>query len=86
MKDERTKLYQELFRVLNKDGLLSVYPKHTVEDNPSKELQYLRSNDVRWEIQSAGFQFNRQHCGFLSHDNELNQGCVLNFTKSIGTP
>jgi len=81
MKDERTKLYQELFRILNKNGLLSVYPKHTLEDNPSKELQYLRSYDIRREIQNAGFQFNRRHCGLLSHDDSLNQGCVLNFSK-----
>ena len=80
------KLYREVFRVLNKKGLLSVYPKHTVEDNPSKEFQHLRPNDVRWEIQSAGFQFNRQYCELLSHDDELNQGCVFNFKKSIGIP
>ena len=86
VKDERVRLYQEVFRVLSKNGLLSVYPKHTLEDNPSKEFQHLRSNDVRWEIQSAGFQFDQQYCGLISHDDELNQGCVLNFVKSIGTP
>jgi ubiquinone/menaquinone biosynthesis C-methylase UbiE len=84
VKDKRMKLYQEVFRVLNKNGLLSVYPKHTLEDNPSKEFQYLWSNDVKQEIQCARFQFNRQYCGLISHDDELNQGCVLNFIKSKG--
>jgi len=82
--DERMKLYQEVFRVLKESGLLSVYPKHTVEDNPTMELQHLRSTDVRREIQGSGFQFERRYCGIISHDDGLNEGCVLNFRKSAG--
>jgi len=83
-KDERKKLYQEAFRVLKQSGLLSVYPKHTVEDNPMMELQHLQSTDVRREIQGPGFQFERRYYGVISHDDGLNKGCVLNFRKCAG--
>ena len=81
--DERMKLYQEVFRILKQSGLLSVYPKHTAEDNPLMELQHVRSSDVRREILSSGFQFERQYCGIISHDDGLNKGCVLNFRKCV---
>jgi len=84
VKDERVKLYQEVSRVLKENGLLSIYPKHTEEDSPTREFQHLRSTDVRREIQGAGFQFERRYCALLSHDDELNKGCVLNFIKSGG--
>lgn len=82
--DERTKLYHEAFRVLKQGGLLSVYPKHTVEDNPLMELRHIRSTDVRQEILSSGFQFERRSCRIMSHDDGLNKGCVLNFRKCAG--
>jgi ubiquinone/menaquinone biosynthesis C-methylase UbiE len=84
--DERMKLYQEVFRVLKQSGLLSVYPKHTAEDSPLMELQHLRSSDVRREILGSGFQFERQYCGIISHDDGLNKGCVLNFRKRVDIP
>jgi len=80
-KNERTKLYHEAFRVLKQGGLLSVYPKHSAEDNPMMELQHIRSADVKREIVSSGFQFERRYCGIISHDDGLNKGCVLNFRK-----
>ena len=86
IKNERIKLYQEVFRVLREGGLLSVYPKHIAEDNPLMELQHIRSTDVRQEILSSGFQFERRYCGVISHDDGLNKGCVLNFRKIAGTP
>ncbi|MFZ2147510.1 MAG: class I SAM-dependent methyltransferase [Sedimentisphaerales bacterium] len=82
--NERTKLYHEAFRVLKQGGLLSVYPKHSAEDNPMMELQHIRSADVRREILSSGFQFERRYCGIMSHDDGLNKGCVLNFRKCAG--
>jgi ubiquinone/menaquinone biosynthesis C-methylase UbiE len=84
--EERMKLYHEVFRVLKQSGLLSVYPKHTVEDNPTMELQHLRSTDVKQEILDSSFQFERRYCEIISHDDGLNKGCVLNFRKSAGTP
>jgi len=81
-KHDRKKLYQEAQRVLKQDGLLSVYPKHTVGDDPIQEFRKLNSNDVRKEIENSYFHFEERFCGAISHDDSLNQGCVLNFRKN----
>ena len=80
-KNDRKKLYQEAFRVLKENGLLSVYPKHTAEDDPIQEFRSLSLSDVKQEIEDLKFVFEQKHCGLISHDDGLNQGCVLNFRK-----
>ncbi len=77
----RRKLYREAFRVLKQNGLLSVYPKHCLGDNPIMEFQNMGMENIKGEIQDSSFVFSKQHCGFISHDDGLNQGCVLNFIK-----
>jgi len=93
----RKLLYQEVCRVLKVEGLLSVYPKHVMEDVPLSEFEAIPKHvmedvplsefeamhaaDVRQEIENAGFLFERKHCTTLSHDDYLNQGCVFNFRK-----
>ena len=79
--NDRKKLYQEAFRVLKQDGLLSVYPKHTLEDEPIQQFKALNLNDVKQEIEGSAFHFKEKYCGIISHDDGLNQGCVLNFSK-----
>lgn len=81
-KKNREKLYQEAFRVLKQDGLLSVYPKHTLKDDPLEQFRKLSLNDVKQEIEDLDFYFEEKHCGIISHDDGLNQGCVLNFRKN----
>jgi len=81
-KKEREKLYAEAYRALKQDGLLSVYPKHSLEDNPIMEFQNLSLNEIKQEIQNSNFVFGKKHCGFISHDDGLNQGCILNFRKT----
>jgi len=81
-KHDRKKLYQEAQRVLKQDGLLSVYPKHTVGDDPIQEFRKLNLNDVKREIENSDFYFEERYCGAISHDDSLNQGCVLNFRKN----
>ncbi len=80
-KKEREKLYVEAYRVLKQDGLLSVYPKHTLEDNPIRQFRELNLNDVKREIGNSDFHFEEKYCGIISHDDGLNHGCVLNFRK-----
>jgi ubiquinone/menaquinone biosynthesis C-methylase UbiE len=80
-KTDREKLYGEAFRVLKKDGLLSVYPKHTLEDDPIQQFKELTLDYVKKEIEDSGFHFGEKHCGIISHDDGLNHGCVLNFRK-----
>jgi len=81
-KKEREKLYAEAHRVLKQDGLFSVYPKHTLEDNPTREFRNLSVSDVKQEIEDSKFVFERKLCDLISHDDSLNQGCVLNFRKN----
>jgi len=78
---ERKKLYREAFRVLRQNGLLSVYPKHILEDNPIMEFQNMDMENIKREIQDSNFVFSKRYCGLISHDDGLNQGCVLNFIK-----
>lgn len=80
-KKEREKLYRQAYRVLKQDGLFSVYPKHTLADNPIMEFQNLSLREIKQEIQNSNFVFEKKHCGRISHDDGLNEGCVLNFRK-----
>ena len=80
-KEKREKLYQEAFRILKKEGLLSVYPKHTLEDEPIQKFKELNLDDIKREIEDSDFCFEQKYCGIISHDDGLNQGCVLNFRK-----
>jgi ubiquinone/menaquinone biosynthesis C-methylase UbiE len=80
-KKERQKLYHQAYRVLKQNGLFSIYPKHTLEDNPIMEFQNRNLKDIKQEIQNSNFAFEKKHCGIISHDNGLNKGCVLNFRK-----
>ena len=82
---ERKIFYSEVYRVLKPYGLLSVYPKHVIEDFPLGEFQNLHFDDVKQEIEDSSFLFNEKLCGKLSHDDELNSGCVLNFKKHLKT-
>ena len=82
-KKEREKLYAEAHRVLKQDGLFSVYPEHTLEDNPMREFRSLSVSNVKQEIEDSKFVFERKFCDLISHDDSLNQGCVLNFTKYV---
>ncbi len=77
----RRAVYAEMQRVLHVGGLLSVYPKHVRGDEPLDHFRSLSVDDVRREIERAGFDFRARLCGTLSHDEGLNKGCVLNFWK-----
>lgn len=82
-KHERKRLYDEVYRILKPDGLLSVYPKHVLEDVPLNEFKNLHVEDVKQEIQNSGFSFKEEYCGTMSHDNSLNEGCAFGFNKSL---
>jgi len=77
----RGRLYQEVFRVLKLNSLLSVYPKHTVEDTPLQEFRDMRLSEIGDEIQMSGFEPEGQWEAILSHDDTLERGRILNFRK-----
>lgn len=78
---ERKRLYGACLSILDNDGLFSVYPKHTIEDEAARKFQGACVADIIDEIKKSGFHFIRKYCDVLSHDDSLNKGCVLNFTK-----
>jgi len=80
-KNQRKILFTEIFRVLKKNGILSVYPKHINSDYPMKELENLTIKDIIGEIEKFGLIFSKKICDTISHDDFLNYGCVINFKK-----
>jgi len=79
--NERVQLYSEVFRVLRPKGIFSVYPKHVLEDSPLDKFSQLNLDDLIHEIMKASFKFQEEYCDIISHNDSLNQGCVLNFKK-----
>jgi len=71
----RKKLLTEIYQVSKPNALISVYPKHHQED------MNMELDDIKEEIESAGFGFERMLYKTLMHDNHLEQGYVLNFRK-----
>ena len=71
----RRKLLTEMHQVLKTNALISIYPKH------HQEYMNMELDDVKEEIKSAGFGFERMLYKTLMHDNHLEQGYVLNFRK-----
>ena len=80
-KNQRKILFTEIFRILKKNGLLSVYPKHINNDYPMRELENLTIKDIIREIEKFGLDFSKKICETISHDDSLNYGCVINFKK-----
>jgi len=74
-------LFREVFRVLKPTGLLSVHPKHTVEDWPSGEFKDLRIVDIEQEICGCGFRTGGLYEAIVSHDDAPVPGRVMNFSK-----
>jgi len=81
-KNERGKLYQEGYRILKSKGLFSVYPKHSKFDDGWGSIKNMVPEDLIDKIKYHNFSFTEKYCTILSHDDNLNQGCVLNFRKT----
>lgn len=79
--DKRKKLYKQIHRILKNDGLLSIYPKHIIGDYPLDEFKDITLNDIMDEIQKVNYLFEKKYCGIISHDEDLNHGCIINFKK-----
>lgn len=73
--DNRNRLLTEIHRVSKPNALISVYPKH------HREHMNMELDDVKDEIESASFSFEREFYKKLMHDDCLEKGYILNFRK-----
>ena len=80
-KEQRITVYNEIHRVLRKEGLFSVYPKHHKEDYPMMELADINLENVVEEIEKAGFILESKLLKTLLHNKNYNEGYILNFRK-----
>ena len=77
--DRREKLLAEFDRILKKEGLLSVYPKHHKDDYPLSNFARLSLEEIIKEIERGGFSLREKFFERLIHDENFNRGYVLNF-------
>ncbi len=66
------RLLKEAYRVLRDDGLMSAYPEH------------IEIEELKQEIERAGFSLQNRFAGQLIHDGNPQQGQILNFEKAKG--
>ena len=74
-------VYNELYRILTKEGIFSVYPKHHKEDYPLNELADVSLGEVIEKIENAGFTLVHKFSRELLHNEDYNKGYVCNFKK-----
>jgi ubiquinone/menaquinone biosynthesis C-methylase UbiE len=77
----RPELYEEMYRILKKNGLLSVYPKHCKSDFPMWSLANLEMREVIEEIERAKFRFEEKVWKQLMHFGGYTRGYILHFRK-----
>jgi ubiquinone/menaquinone biosynthesis C-methylase UbiE len=73
--EERRKIYAEVYRILKKEALLSVFPRH------HKEEMHLELDQVRKEIEGASFLFEGKFLKRLLHDDDYVKDHIFNFRK-----
>lgn len=74
--ESRERLLAEFYRVSKPLGILSVYPKHHEKD------MNMDLDEVKEEIETMGFRFEKKGFKTLMHDDHLEQDYILNFRKS----
>ena len=80
---KRKILYQEIFRILKTDAILSVHPKHTIGNFPMMELRNVSVDELIAEIENNDFAYEQKICSEISHDEHLENGCIFNFMKKM---
>jgi len=74
---DRKKLYEEIYRVAKDDVLISVYPTHLTTHTDIVSLE-----EVRQEIEQY-FKFEKRIFSRLVHDDNIENGEVLNFRGKV---
>jgi ubiquinone/menaquinone biosynthesis C-methylase UbiE len=78
---DRKIIYNDFRRVLRKEALFSVYPKHCIGNSPSREFADVDIETVIKEIEDSGFVLTEKTRCKLLHSGSFEKGVVLNFRK-----
>jgi cyclopropane fatty-acyl-phospholipid synthase-like methyltransferase len=73
---DRKNLYEIIRRIARKNALFSVYPTHL-----ATHTDVTSNQEIKEEIEKAGFRFEKEIHAELIHDNSRIKGCILNFRK-----
>jgi cyclopropane fatty-acyl-phospholipid synthase-like methyltransferase len=77
--EKRRETYEIVHEMLNRKGILSVYPKHCKSDEPSWHLSDMTLEAIIEEIETAAFYLEEKSLRRLVHDDDYDQGYVLTF-------
>ncbi|MBN2619519.1 class I SAM-dependent methyltransferase [candidate division WOR-3 bacterium] len=81
-RDERQRLFNESSRILKSNALLSIFPKHSMQDeDPYGSLATLTIDDIIQEIDAAHFSLTQKADTIVLHKDRLERACILNFRK-----
>lgn len=78
---KRVDLYKEIYRILKKDAIFSVHPKHIIDNWPMMEFKNVTLDELIDEIEKIGFKFKEKISSKLIHDSSLENGYIINFVK-----
>ena len=73
---DRMRLYRTIKRIAKENALVSVYPTHLITHTDVTSNQ-----EIKKEIEKAGFKFEREIHTELIHDDNKVKGYILNFRK-----
>jgi len=76
---ERLELYKEFRKLLNRDGVLAVHPKHAQGDQGAGHLVDTTVKEIIGEIESAGYRLLERRSTRLWHDHDTEFGVMLSF-------
>lgn len=80
--DARRRLYRAFHRMLARDGVLSVHPKHVRGDAPARRFRDMTIEDVVHEIEAAGYRLRDRREATLWHGHGCVRGTLLAFGKA----
>ena len=83
---DRGELYEEVYRILKLNGLLSIYPKHYmnngIADDAGWRLKNISLKDIIKEVEKVNFRLEKKLFEKLLHEDYFDEGYILNFRKS----
>lgn len=73
---DRMNLYEIIRGIAKENALFSVYPTHL-----ATHTDVTSNQEIKKEIEKAGFRFEKEIHAELIHDSNRIKGCILNFRK-----